>query len=107
MKQLFLNRTTIESFFKIRQREKSIGLVILKEEVRKENMNDPLVCALCQFVSTCDQILETLQKLLDKSPEPKIFLDTYEVAALKLLTAAISTIKYRSAIDYNISLEIH
>ena len=107
MKQLFLNRATIKSFLKTRQREKSIGLVILKEEIEKENMNDPLVCALCQFVATCDQILEALQKLLDKSPEPKIFLDTYEVAALKLLTTAISTIKYRSAVDYNISLEIH
>ena len=107
MKQLFLNRKTIKSFLKIRQKEKSIGLVVLREEIAKENINDPLVCALCQFVSTSDQILESLQKLLDKSPEPKIFLDTYEVAALKLLTAAISTIKYRSAVDYNISLEIH
>ena len=107
MKQLFLNRTTIESFLRLRQREKSIGLVALKEEIAKENINDPLVCVLCQFVSTCDQILETLQKLLNKSATPKIFLDNYEVAALKLLTTAISTIKHRSAVDYNISLEIH
>ena len=107
MKQLFLNRVTIENFLKIRQREKSIGLATLKEEIAKEKINDPLVCVLCQFVATSDQILETLQRLLKKSPEPKIFLDTYEVAALKLLTTAISTIKYRSAVDYNISLEIH
>ena len=107
MKQLFLNRTTVESFLKTRRREKSIGLVILKEEIGKESVNDSLICLLCQFVATTDQTLETLQKLLDKSPEPKIFLDTHEVAALKLFTTAVSTIKYRSAVDYNISLEIH
>ena len=107
MRDLFLNKTTVENFLAVRQKEKSIGLIILKEEMGKENMNDSLVCVLCQFVVTCDQILETLQKLLDKSSAPKIFLDSHEVAAIKLLTSAIAIVKYRSAVDYNISLEIH
>jgi hypothetical protein len=107
LKQLFLNRATIERFLGLRQREKSIGIVLLREEISRENINDSVVCILCQFVATCDQATETLQKFLDKNSESKIFLDNYEVTALKLLTTAISTIKYRSAVDHNLSLEIH
>ena len=107
MKKHFLNRLTIKNFLKIRQKEKAIGLIVLEEEIARETINDPLVCVLCQFVATCDQTVETLQKFLDKDPGSKIFLDAYQVSTLKLLTTAIVAIKYRSAIDYNISLEIH
>lgn len=107
MKKHFLNRKTVSTFLRVRTRERSVGMHMLKEYTSKEKVDEAIVCAVCDYVTTCDHIVKALQELLDKDPGQKISLDSYQVGALKLFTTALAAIKHQSVFDHNISLEIH
>jgi hypothetical protein len=108
VKNLVLKRSTVDNYLKIREREKKLGINLLKEELAKATMDETLVCILCDFVATCEQTCTLLREAEKNSTlEEPIPVSPANVTALKLLSAAISTIRRIVVKNYNLSLQIH
>jgi hypothetical protein len=108
MKTLSLEKGTVNNYILARSREKKAGIELLKAEFEKETQDDFLICALCDFVATCEQTCVLLKEASAASAEEgPVIMSVTNVTALKLLYTATTKIKQMVAEKYNLSLQIH
>ena len=108
MKTLSLEKGTVNNYILARSREKKAGIELLKAEFKKETQDDFLICALCDFVATCEQTCVLLREASAASAEEgPVIMSVTNVTALKLLYTATTKIKQMVAEKYNLSLQIH